>query len=163
MTTATWIIAISTTVYAIIVIATLFYIANQVKQNKLQREATALKDVYDYLKQTHKYRKKIYADKEKIKAIQNQEALKQLERTHPEVTEAIHEVANCYHYIGFLMRYGLLTNKPAIFEEGGDTILHIVEIIKPVIKQEREKMDKETYKQYLEYLVNEIRNYKKKE
>ena len=61
------------------------------------------------------------------------------------------------------MKYGLLTNKQGFFEEGGDTFLHIYEIIKPVIKQERVKMSRETYKQYLEYLAEEMSKYKRKE
>ena len=160
MDIATCIIATSTGVYTIAFIVTVFYIAKQLKENKLLREATVLKEAYDYIIRTHKFRKIIYAKEKDIKAIKNVDDLKNLEKTLPEVREAIHEAANCYHYIGFLMKYGLLTNKSAIFEEGGDTFLRIHEIIRPAIKQERIRMDKETYKQYLEYLVEEISKYK---
>ena len=154
---ATWIIAVSTIVYTFAVIVTIFYIAKQLKENKLLREAAVLKEAYDYIIRTHKFRKIIYSNENEIKAIQN---ANDLEKIVSEVSEAIHEVANCYHYIGFLMMCGMLTNKSAIFEEGGDTFLRIYEIIKPAIEQQRATRGKETHKQYLEYLVKEINKYK---
>ena len=154
---ATRLIAVSTTIYTFAFIVTIFYIAKQLKESKLLREAAVLREAYDYIIRTHKFREIIYSNKNEIKAIQN---VKDLEEITPEISEAIHEVANCYHYIGFLMKYGLLTNKSAIFEEGGDTFLDIYKIIKPEIEQQRAKMGKETYKQYLEYLVEEINNCK---
>ena len=160
MDVATWIIAISTGIYTIAFIVTVFYIAKQLKENKLLRESTVLKEAYDYIIRTHKYRKIIYDNERDIRAVRN---TKSLDALSPEVKEAIHEVTNCYHYIGFLMKYGLLTNKQGFFEEGGDTFLRIYEIIKPVIKQERIKMSRETYKQYLEYLAEEMSKYKRKE
>lgn len=157
MDIATWTIAVSTTVYTFAFIVTVFYIIKQLKESKLLREAAVLKEAYDYIIRTHKFRKIIYSNKNEIRAIQN---ANDLEKIVPEVSEAIHEVANCYHYIGFLMTCEMLTNKSAIFEEGGDTFLRIYEIIKPVIEQQRATMGKETHKQYLEYLVEEINKYK---
>lgn len=129
---ATWIIAIFTALYAITVLITVFYIANQLKENRLLREANVLKEVYDYVIRTHQFRKTVYANEGKIKTVKEPQDLDKLEHN---VSEAIHEVANCYHYIGFLMKSGLLTNKSAFFEEGGDTFSRIYEIIKPVITQ----------------------------
>jgi hypothetical protein len=90
----------------------------------------------------------------RIKTVDNPQDLEKLEHN---VREAIHEVANCYHYIGFLMKVGLLTNKSAFFEEGGDTFQRIYEIIEPVITQERVMMSRETYKRNLEYLLEEMK------
>ncbi|HEX9911624.1 MAG TPA: hypothetical protein VGB01_00075 [candidate division Zixibacteria bacterium] len=161
METANWIIAISTTTYALVVIFTIFYIAKQLRESKLLREASVLKEVYDYVIRTHNCRKIIYHHKDTIMKVKSQKDLENLEINYHEITDAIHEVANCYHYIGFLINYGLLSNKSAIFEEGGDTILHVYDIIKPVIEQDRKRMSTEKYKQYLEYLVKEINAYKK--
>ena len=57
MDVATWIIAISTGIYTIAFIVTVFYIAKQLKENKLLRESTVLKEAYDYIIRTHKYEK----------------------------------------------------------------------------------------------------------
>jgi hypothetical protein len=155
MEIATWIIAISTSVYTIFVIVTAYYIADQLKENQLLRQATVLKEAYDYVIRTHKFRKIVYNNKNEIKKVQTIEDLQNFENNRPEVNEAMHEVANCYHYIGFLMKSGLLTNKVEFFEEGGNTFLRVYEIISPVIQQERARTD-ETYKQYLEYLKEEM-------
>jgi|Deesub1362B_J571_1020462.scaffolds.fasta_scaffold02688_12 hypothetical protein len=125
MEIATWIIAIATASYTIAFIITVFYIKGQLKENKLLREATVLKEAYDYIIRTHKFRLILYKNAEKLKKL-NQ--LDELEKIDDELSEAIHEVANCYHYIGFLMKHGMITNKKALFEEGGDTFLRIYEI-----------------------------------
>ena len=90
MDVATWIIAISTGIYTIAFIVTVFYIAKQLKENKLLRESTVLKEVYDYIIRTHKYRKIIYDNERDIRAVRN---TKSLDALSPEVKEAIHEVA----------------------------------------------------------------------
>jgi hypothetical protein len=59
---ATWIIAIFTGLYAITILITVFYIANQLKENRLLREANVLKDAYDYIVRTHQSREIVYAN-----------------------------------------------------------------------------------------------------
>jgi len=68
MDVATWIIAISTGIYTIAFIVTVFYIAKQLKENKLLHESTVLKEAYDYIIGTHKYRKIIYDNERDIRA-----------------------------------------------------------------------------------------------
>jgi hypothetical protein len=156
--TATWIVAISTALYAITVLITVFYVKGQLKENRLLREANVLKDAYDYVIRTHQSRKIVYANETRIKTVNSVE---DLQRLGGDVRQAIHEVANCYHYIGFLMKSGLLTNKSAFFEEGGDTFDRTYQIIKSAITQERRSMPRETYKQYLEYLLKEMEQYRR--
>ncbi len=156
MVIATSLIAFLTLIYVGTVIFSVCYVKRQLSESRLLREATVLKDAYDYVIRTHEFRRTLYGNESQIRAVQSAEDLEEMERHQPEVYAAIHEVANCYHYIGFLMKYGLITNKHAIFEEGGETIRRVFEIIRPAIEQERARISKETYKQYLEYLVEEI-------
>ena len=76
--------------YTIAFIVTVFYIAKQLKENKLLRESTVLKEAYDSIIRTHKYRKIIYDYERDIRAVRN---TKSLDALSPEVKEAIHEVA----------------------------------------------------------------------
>jgi len=126
-------------------------------ETRLLREGTILKQAYDYIRETHNSRVVIYENERTIKGVNSLDELKGLKK---EISDAVHAVAHCYHYIGFLTKYGLLSNKSAIFEETGDTFLHLYNVIRPVIQQERERMHKPTYKQYLEYLKREIDQYK---
>lgn len=159
MEIATWIIAISTTGYTIIVLITAIFIARQLKENKLLRKATVLKEAYDYIIRTHESRKIVYNNENEIKSVQTIEDLQNFKKNRPKVNDALHEVANCYHYIGFLMKSGLLTDKEEFFEEGGNTFLRVYDIIYPVILQEQQ-ITGETHKQYLKYLIKEMNEYK---
>ncbi|MDH4223014.1 MAG: hypothetical protein OEV55_05670 [candidate division Zixibacteria bacterium] len=157
---ATWIIAIFTAIYAIVIIITMVYISKQLRESKFLREATVLKQAYDYVIRTHNHRKLIFSNRDKIAEIKEENDLRNLESSYPEIYKAIHSVANCYHYLGFLMKFRLLTKKSAIFEEGGETILSIYEIIYSVIKLEGDMTGRENYKRYFKYLVEELCNYR---
>ena len=102
----------------------------------------------------------IYKNEDKILRVRSDRDLKKFKKKSPKIYTAIHEVANCYHYIGFLIKSDLLTNKRAIYQEGGDTILGIHRIIKGVIARDREFAQKNTYKQYLDFIVEDIEKFK---
>ena len=109
-----------------------------------------------YIISTHDARALILANSATIKAVKNKSDLESLKSKSPDLLRAIHDVVNCYHYIGFLMRSRLLTNKGALYEEGGQTILDMSEIIMPVIEIQRENP---SYKQYFDTLVKEVIEY----
>ena len=159
-TIANWITALATAVYALVVCYTVYFVRKQLKENKLLREATVIKDVYDYIKKTSYDRSVIYKNEDKILRVRSDRDLKKFKKKSPKIYTAIHEVANCYHYIGFLIKSDLLTNKRAIYQEGGDTILGIHRIIKGVIARDREFAQKNTYKQYLDFIVEDIEKFK---
>ena len=79
-----------------------------------------------------------------------------LERSNREVLGAIHDVANCYHYIGFLIHSELLLKKKEFFDEGGETMLRVWKLVRTVIEAERERTKRSTYKQYFEQIANEF-------
>jgi hypothetical protein len=77
------------------------------------------------------------------------------------IYDALREVANCYHYIGFLIHIGLLTAKEQIFEEGGHTIYGVWSIVRPILEIERLEPERGNYKQYFYALVADLDAYRK--
>ena len=162
MLVATWISAIATAAYLAAIIFSLIFIYKQVREAARLSEVTLLKEVYDYIVDSHKARGIIYdtVNYSRIKRINTVKQLQSFELNYPDTAEAIHKVANCYHYIGFLMKNRLLKNKKAFFDEGGHTFYQIYERIIPIIELDRQKTGKMKYKQYLGYLYEEYKKYK---
>jgi hypothetical protein len=123
-----------------------------------QADAAVVKEAYDYIIGTHPMRRLIFrADNaELIRGVRSPEDLRLFKEEHDELDQAIHAVANCYHYIGFLMHQGLLTAEGAILEEGGHTIVRVHELIGPYIQLEREQRG-DGYKQYFLELAGKAR------
>lgn len=173
---AIWVTAVFTAVYAIAVTASLIWISMQVKEARKQAEATkvhaqetkrlaqaeVLKQAYDYIIRTYESRELLHRTRNIIETVKNMQDLGILERKRPDIKEAIYEVANCYHFIGFLIKSELLSEKSAqdVYEEGSDTILDMYKIISPIIDIKKETPDK-LYKQYFRYLVEEIEKWRK--
>ena len=158
--TATWITAVATAIYSLTVLFTVIYVVRQWKETRLLREAAVIKDVYDYIIRTHADRQLIYENQEAIRSIATIEQFSAFGVQHPDVANAIHEVANCYHYLGFLMKNKLLTSRDAVLEEGGRTVLSIHGIIGHIIKlQQRQSLATQGYKQGFVYLANEVRKH----
>lgn len=161
MECASWVTAIATAFYAAVVLVTAVYLCRQWRETRRMREATVLKDAYEYIIKTHEARKIVKEHEDLIRGIDSQEKLLVITNGEPKgVDEAIQDVANCYHYVGFLMKYKLLTDTKAISEEGGQTLIHMHGILCNVIRLRREKNP--GYKQYFDYLVNQVQDYMSK-
>jgi len=146
---ATCLIAFATTIYTIFFIITLIYVKKQFEEYKLYRNISVLQNIYDYVIKTKEERKKIFEEEEMIKGFINEG--KALSDIYDEkIRDAIHNVANVYHYAGFLIKTNLLGEdfKNAFFEEGGETFFRIYTLIYPLIEEERKKPFKKSYKQY---------------
>ena len=146
--------AISTVLLA----ASVIYAALQVRENSYQRELAVMKEAYDYIRETRKYRRMIYQNKEIILKTKTVEELKKLEKEYPDLYDAIQEVFNCYHYVGFLIKLGFITKKKKEFiDEIHEPVLRINEIAGHIIDLENKKAGYKGYKKYFRYLIQEIK------
>ncbi|WP_457636086.1 DUF4760 domain-containing protein [Persephonella sp.] len=153
-----WVIALSNFTYTLFFIITVIYIIKQFKEYKLYREISVLQDIYDYIIRTKEDRKKIFENENLIREyISKNKSLSDIEEQ--DLRDSIHEVANTYHYAGFLIKKNLIGKdlKSAFFEEGGETFIRVYNLIYPLIEKERKKPFKNTYKQYMDFLYEEYK------
>lgn len=153
MELATWIGAVATAIYAVFFVGTAIFVVFQLKEMKLQRDANVMKTVYDYVIATHDDRGLIYSNADAIRAVRTQEDLWLFEAAQPAVDKAIHNVSNCYHYVGFLLAKGMLSGTAGVVDEGGHTVVRIDDIIGTYVRIRRQAMGQPDYKQYYDYLV----------
>jgi hypothetical protein len=119
-----------------------------------------VKEAYDYIIRTHKERTLLFKNAQSIMAIKSLSALNQFKENNSELYEALREVSNCYHYIGFLMHIGLLEAKEMLFDEGGETMLGVWQIVEPVLNIERGEPNRGQYKRYFYTLINDLKQYR---
>jgi hypothetical protein len=144
----------------VLVFFTVKYLKLQNVENQKMRDSTVLKEIYDDIKRTHKYRVIIYDNKDEIKKVSTKEEFKKFKIDYREIYDSIREVENVYHYIGFFIKFGILHDKNAFFEEGGKTLLGVNDRIASILNIERELLGKD-YLQYFDFLVSEVENYQK--
>lgn len=155
------IVAASAVVTALLIAFTAWQVTGQHREARLAREAAVIKDLYDYVIRTHDDRNVIFQNRETILGIRSVPDLVDFQRDHPQVSKAIHAATNCYHYLGFHIDCGLITNPIPIYEEAAHTILSIADITMRYTDLEREKTGKKKYKQHFYSLVKRIRMYEK--
>lgn len=125
-----------------------------------QKDSTqldVLKHAYDYIRETHVDRVAVYEEEASIRGVKTIDDLKIFEAT--DAATAVHNVANCYHYIGLLAHSGLLTRQTELLQEGAQTIVRIHTIIWPIIELQRERTGQSEYKQYFAWLAERAKDY----
>jgi hypothetical protein len=122
-----------------------------------QADAAVLKQAYDYVIETYPSRKRVFEDAPLIRAVTTCGELRDFKVAHPETDRAIHDVANCFHYVGFLMEHGLFSDDRPFLLEGGHTVLRAYEILWPYILLERQDAGAPRYKQYFHRLAERAR------
>lgn len=125
-----------------------------------QADAAILKQAYDYVIQTHGSRRVVYRNADRIRAVTTIAALETLRQAEPELDRAIHDVANCFHYIGFLMDQKLFSDQQALIDEAGHTILRMYNLLWTYILLERQDSGAASYKQYFESLARRVPGYR---
>jgi hypothetical protein len=159
METATWTIAAFTGLYAFAVLISLVFIYRQVSENRRLSELTALKEAYKYVMDTHEQRTEILRSRKDIEAVNSQNSLMEFRKHHHELYNAVQEVANCYQFIGLLMKHHYMKDEKVFVNEASVTFQQIHSIMRGVITQERIEYGNPQYKCYLEYLDDVIRKH----
>jgi len=157
MEVATWIGAVSTAVYAVAFLFTAFYVVFQLRESKMQRKATVLQNVYQYVMDTHLDRAVLYKNAHLIRKVHTLDDLERFSAARPDVDKSIHAVANCYHFIGFLLYCKALPCPEDFLDEGGHTLLKVDQIISQYVELCRKRTCQPKYKQYYTALVEMAR------
>jgi len=153
---ADWVAAVAACVNTLAFLASIVYVIRQWKESRLIRDATVIEHVYDYIMRTRKDRQVIYNHETALRAIRTEKDLTDFEATHAEVMESVHQVANCYHYLGFLLKEGLLSAQQAVLAECGHTASRMHGIIGEVLALQRVQIGRFEYKQYFNFLIDAI-------
>lgn len=117
-------------------------------------QAQLFKQVYDYIIATEKDRKLVFHRAESLRGVKTSAGWRGIETRGKDgdLIDAVHNVANCYHYIGFLKAANLLTDMDAFLDEAGHTIRRVYEILAPIIGYQRELRNSPEYKKYFDQL-----------
>jgi hypothetical protein len=108
---------------------------------------------------THEERTEIFQNRKVIESVNSANDLTNFKKDNRVLYDAVEEVANCYHFVGLLMKHKYIKDEKVFVEEAQISFQQIHSIIKGVIAQERIMYKNPQYKCYLEYLEAVIKKY----